>query len=443
MSVQFPVETVTLEPSYELHDVSYRNSVESSTTAQQLNAEAHSHDISIPDGGLKAWINVLGSFCAMIITFGLASSTGTIQSFLLSERLSSYSDSDVGWIFSVWLFFMYVGSVQTGPIFDAYGCRVLLIPGCICWVVSLFILSVCEKYYQFILGFAVLGGIASSMIFNPAVTVIGHWFFSKRASATGVALTGCSIGGIFIPIMLNKLFNEVGYGWAIRIFAFICLGLSIVVCCTLESRQVRRKVNWRDALIDVKSLKDPAFACCTVAVFCVEWAVFIPIMYLVSYGKAQGLSDNYANLLLTFLNAASILGRAVPGYIADHVGVYNVMIVTAGVTGLLNLALWIPGGQTKAGLTAFAVLNGAWSGTTNSLVPVCVSLICQTKDYGKRYGTCYSISSIAILTGLPIAGALTGNNYLGTKIFSGVIYLFGAFMFAMSRMFAAGKKKKF
>lgn len=443
MSVQPPIEPVTYEPSYELQDVYHRNDLEPSTTTQPLTADVDQHDIHPPDGGYKAWINVLGSFCAMIITFGLASSTGTIQSYLLHERLSTYSDSDIGWIFSVWLFFMYVGSVQAGPIFDAYGCRVLVIPGCVGWIASLFILSVCKEYYQFMLGFSVLGGISSSMIFNPAVTVIGHWFFEKRATATGIALTGCSIGGIFIPIMLSRIFNQVGYGWAIRIFAFICLGLSVIVCYTLESRQVHQKVHWRDALIDVRSLKDPAFACCTVAVFCVEWAVFIPIMYLVSYGKAQGLSDDYSNLLLTFLNAGSIVGRAVPGYIADKVGVYNVMIVTAAMTGILNLALWIPAGQTKAGLTAYAVLNGVWSGTVNSLVPVCVSLICKTKDYGKRYGTCYSFSSIAILTGLPIAGALTDNNYLGTKIFSGVIFVFGAFMFFMGRWFAAGKKKKF
>lgn len=311
-----------------------------------------------PDGGIRAWLVVLGSFCAMAISFGLSNGTGSIQDYLAQERLSTYSDSDVGWIFSLWLFFMYVGSVQTGPIFDAYGLRPLLIPGCICWVASLFILSVCKEYYQFILGFSVLGGISSSMIFNPAITVLGHWFLRKRALATGIAMVGGAVGGIYIPLMLNKLFEEVGYGWSIRVLAFIFLALAIISCLTLESRHVNRKVNWREALIDVKSLRHPDFACCTFGVFLVEWAVFIPIIYMVSYAKAQGLGNDYSSELLCFLNVGSVVGRVLPGYIADHYGVYNVMITTASVTGILCLALWIPGGQSKAGLTVFAVLFG-------------------------------------------------------------------------------------
>lgn len=74
---------------------------------------------------------------------------------------------------------------------------------------------------------------------------------------------------------------------------------------------------------------------------------------------------------------------------------------------------------------------------------MCVGAISETKDYGKRYGTCYSIAGIAVLTGLPIAGALTNHNFLGMKIFSGVIYLAGAGMFVLARWFAVGKKLKF
>lgn len=400
-------------------------------------------DMNYPDGGFRAWLVVLGSFCAMTISFGLSNGTGSIQDYLARERLSSYSESDVGWIFSLWLFFMYMGSVQTGPIFDAYGLRPLLIPGCVGWVASLFILSVCKEYYQFILGFSVLGGISSSMIFNPAITVLGHWFLRKRALATGIAMVGGAVGGIYIPLMLNKLFSQVGYGWSIRVLAFITLGLAIICCLTLESRHVPRKVDWKEALIDVKSLKHPEFGCCTFGVFLVEWAVFVPIIYMVSYAKAQGLGDDYSSQLLCFLNVGSVVGRILPGYIADHYGVYNVMITTASVTGILCLALWIPGGQSKAGLTAFAVLDGVWSGSTISITPVCVGAISDIKDYGKRYGTCYSIAGIAVLTGLPIAGALTKNNYLGMKIFSGVIYLAGAGMFLLARWLAVGKKLKF
>lgn len=434
-----------ISPAQSTNDENYKhNSLETETEEDEkldtASVAAVKLEATIPDGGFRAWLVVVGSFCAIVATFGVSNATGTIQQYLSANMLKNMSDSDVGWIFSIWLFFMYLGGVQTGPIFDAYGLRPLLIPGCIGWVASIFILSVCKQYYQFILGFSILGGISTSMIFNPSVTVLGHWFMKKRALATGLATTGGAVGGIFMPLMLERLFPRIGYGWSIRVLAFIELGLCLIACFTLESRHSRRKVDWHEALIDVKSLLIPEFGLCCFGVFLLEWAVFVPIIYMVTYAHAQGLTLAYSNAILAYLNVGSVLGRAIPGYIADRCGGFNVTIVTSAVTGILCLALWIPGGSSKAGLTAFAVLFGFWSGSTISLTPVCVAAVSETKDYGKRYGTAYSIASIAALTGLPIAGALTANNYLGMKLFAGIVYLAGTAALALSRWFAVGKR---
>lgn len=50
--------------------------------------------------------------------------------------------------------------------------------------------------------------------------------------------------------------------------------------------------------------------------------------------------DNYRFYLLSILNAASILGRAIVGPIADRVGALNLMIPEASGTGLLQFS-WI------------------------------------------------------------------------------------------------------
>jgi len=398
---------------------------------------------TIPDGGWRAWLVLLGSFCGVLTTFGMTNGTGTIENYLREHQLSDSSESSISWIFSLWMFFMYFGGVQVGPVFDAYGLRPLILPGCVMWIASLFILSVCEEFYQFILCFSILGGFATSMIFNPSFTVLGHWFKRRRALATGIASVGGAAGGIYIPLMLDSLFDKIGYGWTIRVLAFINLGLCIVVCLTLESRHTMRKVNWREAVIDVKSLAIKKFAACCTGIFLCEWAVFVPIMYIVTYAQAQGLTQAYSNALLAYMNVGSAIGRFVPGYFADKWGAYNAIIIMNVVTGIICLALWIPGGQSKAGVTAFAVLFGTFSGSTISLTPVCVASIADTKDYGKRYGTAYSIASISTLTGLPIAGALTGSNFLGMKIFSGVVYLAAGAAFLLARWLAVGKKALF
>lgn len=83
-------------------------------------SSASSHDIeedsdlALPDGGWRAWSVVLGSWCAMVPSFGLMNTIGVFQTWLADHQLKSYSQASIGWIFSLYMFFLYFGSVQVG-----------------------------------------------------------------------------------------------------------------------------------------------------------------------------------------------------------------------------------------------------------------------------------------------------------------------------------------
>lgn len=420
------------------------NEVSKVHTLEKRSVEPTVEDLDdVPDGGWRAWLCTLGAFCGLTATFGVSNGTGTIQNYIATEILTNCSDSKIGWIFSLWLFFMYVGSVQTGPVYDAYGPSVLLLPGCVGWTLSLFMLSLCSEYYQFILAFSVLGGISTSMIFNPSVTALGQWFNKRLSLATGVAFLGGSAGGVYVPLMLDHLFPRIGYGWSIRVLAFIVLGLCAVTCLTVRCRTTRDDVDWHEALPDLKSLKNLDFAACSFGTFLIEWGFFVPVIYMVSYAKSQGLSSGYSGALMAYLNVGSSVGRLIPGYLAGKVGSYNVVVVSCLLAGVLALCIWIPAGTTKAGLTTFVVLFGLGSGASVSVTPNCIVSISSGKDYGKRYGTAYSMASIAVLTGAPIAGTMTGNNYLGVQLFSGCSYIAAGLAFLLARWKAAGWQKYF
>lgn len=87
-----------------------------------------------PEGGLRAWLVVLGSFSGMTASFGIANSVGTFQAYLSSHQLAHDSPSSVGWIFSLYAFLTFFCGVQVGPIFDAYGPRWLVLAGTVCLV---------------------------------------------------------------------------------------------------------------------------------------------------------------------------------------------------------------------------------------------------------------------------------------------------------------------
>lgn len=79
---------------------------------------------------------------------GLLNTVGVLQAWVSEHQLKGYSESNIGWIFSAYAFFLYIGGAQVGeyqidtlsvsprdlrpvqgPIFDAHDIRYLLIPG--------------------------------------------------------------------------------------------------------------------------------------------------------------------------------------------------------------------------------------------------------------------------------------------------------------------------
>lgn len=74
------------------------------------------------------------------------------------------------------------------------------------------------------------------MVFYPAFSAVVTWFYKKRALAVGIAASGSSLGGVIFPIMVQRLVVEVGFGWTMRICAFLILGLLIVANLTIRSR---------------------------------------------------------------------------------------------------------------------------------------------------------------------------------------------------------------
>jgi len=104
-------------------------------------------DIWYPEGGLKAYLVVLGGWCGMVGGFSLMNCVGVIQAYLQENQLREYSPSTVGWIFSIYLFFIFGASLQIGPVFDAHGPFWLLLAGSIIMVAMFMALAECTRMY--------------------------------------------------------------------------------------------------------------------------------------------------------------------------------------------------------------------------------------------------------------------------------------------------------
>ncbi|KAH6687357.1 major facilitator superfamily domain-containing protein [Plectosphaerella plurivora] len=342
---------------------------------------------SFPEGGKEAWLVVLGAWGAMVSCMGLLNTLAVLQAWVSEHQLRNVSESNIGWIFSTYGFFLYFCGAQIGPIFDAHDIKVLIIPSSIGMVAS--IMAIFSEFYHFLHSFGVLGGISASLLFYPSVSAIGHWFSRRRSLATGISFTAGGLGG-----------NGLG-------------------CLLLKKRLPPNKA--KGSSIDLKALGDLRYAVVTLAIFLVEFSVFIPYTFISSYAISKGMDPQRAYLLNTLLNVGALPGRVLPGYVADKIGVFNVMVGTAFACTASILGLWLPI-RSEAAITASTILFGFWSGAAIALSPVCIGQVCHVEDYGKKTGTTFFIASFGALLGVPIAGAIlqaSGGDYRGLIILAG------------------------
>jgi hypothetical protein len=119
----------------------------SSPNGEEPNSSLPSQDdaVTYPEGGTRAWLVVFGAWCGMFASFGISNALGSFQAYISANQLSTYSDSQIGWIFSLYLFFLMFGGIYVGPIFDVYGPRWLLLVGSTMIIVMIFVIGVCDS----------------------------------------------------------------------------------------------------------------------------------------------------------------------------------------------------------------------------------------------------------------------------------------------------------
>jgi hypothetical protein len=250
-----------------------------------------------PEGGLRAWLVVFGSWCGLFASLGITNTLASFQAYLSTDQLSSYAPGQIGWIFSLYTFLLFACGIYIGPLFDVYGPRWLILPGSGCVVLNIFLLGVCTEYWHFIIVFGILGGVGTSLLFTPCIAAVSHFFNRRRGNATGIAATGGAIGGIVFPLLLQSLIPRIGFIWSTRVMGFIILFFCIIANSLIASR-LPPGLAGRSPHPDFKILMKPAFAITVLGVFLIEWALFIPLTYITSYALEQGYSQSFAYQIL-------------------------------------------------------------------------------------------------------------------------------------------------
>jgi len=424
----------------------------------------HIHeDFEFPEGGLRANLVVFGSFMGILPAFGMVNSAGAIESYVSSHQLANVPTSAVSWVFSINTFIAFSCGIFSGAYFDKNGARFLMILGTLFFCSGLFATGNCETVYQFVLAFGVMNGLGLGILMSPLIGVVSHYFKKKRATACSIATVGASAGGVVFPLLLRKLYPTVGFTWAMRILAFVCFGclcFSIVFArerisnkihdqeAENEEPQISNKTLFKTYILDTfdfSSLKQLDFLFCSLAIMFSESSLIVTSIYFPSYAIERGFGENTAYLLITVVNSTGVLGRYLPGYIADkYFGRFNVCILTLLGCVLVSFILWLPFGHSLKVLYTFAGFYGFCSGSILSLAPVCCGQISRTDQFGKRYSTTYMIAALGMLGFIPLGGAVISkgdiHNYNNFIIYSSMLSFTAMICYGISRHVNVGFK---
>lgn len=237
------------------------------------------------------------------MSFGWINSIGVFQEYYQTHQLKQYSSSTISWIPSLLTFIMFFGGPFVGRLYDQFGPRWILLIGSFLHVFGLMMTSLCTQYYQFVLAQGLCSPIGSSLVFYAGLSAIPSWFYKWRALAFGVMTAGASIGGVLFPIMISHLVPEVGFGWSMRIAAFIILALLVVANFTVRSRLSPKPKPL--VITDFFSpFKELPFALTALACWLFFIGMFLPLNYLIVQARTQAhMSYRLSSYLIPILNA--------------------------------------------------------------------------------------------------------------------------------------------
>ncbi|EXJ82007.1 hypothetical protein A1O1_08075 [Capronia coronata CBS 617.96] len=400
-------------------------------------ANAHDDPGAPPDGGFRAWLQVLGSFFLFFNSWGTVNAFGVFQTYYENNPLWHQTPSNISWIGSIQAFLLLMIGVVTGPAYDAGYFRALIISGATLIPFGFMMTSLAKEYWQTMLAQAFCIGLGNGCLFIPSVAILPQYFSSKKALASGIAASGSSFGGVIFPIVFRRVEQQLGFGWATRILGF--LSLATVWFSVLVMRP-RATPTHKRHLTDFAAFKELPYTLFCVAMFFAFIGFYGPVYYIQQYAIQKRITSvDLGFYLLPILNAASIPGRIVPNYIADLAGPLNVLIPCTVVTAMLAI-VWMAV-HSLAGIVVFVIVYGLSSGAIVSMPPVAVvSLTKDMRKLGTRMGQCFFISAFGLLVGTPVSGAILNNtgSWLGVQLFSGVAIFITAFLLVWARISAAG-----
>ncbi|KAB8231266.1 major facilitator superfamily domain-containing protein [Aspergillus alliaceus] len=392
----------------------------------------------VPDGGVKAWLQVLAAFFVYFTTWALTDSFGAYQTFYENGDLFSASSSSIAWIGSTQAAILQTVGLISGTLYDRGYFRSLLYTASLVVILGQMMLSLSHTYYQVFLAQAVCMGLGAGLVAVPGITILSSYFDRRIEFAIGIASTGSGIGATIYPFMFHRIITRVGFAWCVRAIGLLMFIAMLVQVLVLRPRPRPKKLS-RANIIDWAAFREPAYVAFLLGVTTCTLSLNIPDYYIQLYAIRNHITGgDFGFYLLSILTTGSVCGQVSLSYLAEKIGPFNVLSCSIAICGALCFALINL--QSMPGLIVVITTYGFVSGAHMSLAPTCFVKLSPTKDVvGTRLGMGMAATVVGTLVGPPIAGAILDNvGFNSVWVYSGTVSIASGLIFMLSRGFHGG-----
>ncbi|MFJ2650038.1 OFA family MFS transporter [Streptomyces sp. NPDC087420] len=363
-----------------------------------------------------------------------------------------WSQSNTFWILSVWTFFQAGVSFPTGWMREKgiLKARQAMFIGSGLALLGFLSISHFDSVFGAILGFGVLGGVGSGLVYSTCINMVGKWYPERRGGKTGFVNGGFAYGAVPFIFIFNFAFDTSNFHTVLDLIGIYVL--IVVAACAWFFKDPPQ--NWWPAEIDplkitagsktaqsllknppatkqyrpVEALRTGMLPLIWVLLVITAGVSIFGISFQVPFAKEVGFGPLVAASSAGVLSVVNGIGRGVVGWLSDIWGRKNALIFVILVLGLSQFGvLWAGDTKNEVFFLVFAFISGFGGG---AFYPMFAAL---TPDYfgenynATNYGIAYSGKVISGLFGGGLGSmAVASWGYDGAYILAGGLSLVAA-----------------
>ncbi len=396
-----------------------------------------SREATIAPAGFNRWKVPVAALCihlciGQIYAFSVFNKPLTQLIGITTPSSEDWSLTQLGWIFSLALFFLGASAATFGKWMERVGPRRAMFAAALCFS-SGFLLSALGIYlhqlWLLYLGSGVIGGIGLGLGYISPVSTLIKWFPDRPGMATGMAIMGFGGGGMIaspLAVYLMDRFrsaSSTGVGETFLVMGVLYLALMLTGAYLVRvpakgwlpkgfdptKKKQQKMVTTAHVVVD-RAVKTPQFyllfgvlmlnVTAGIGVLGQASVMIQELFSEASVGAAKAISAQEAAGFVMLLSLFNMVGRFFWSSLSDHIGRRTTYIIFFSLGIVLYAAVPSVGasGSVVLFIAAFAVIMSMYGGGF-ATIPAYLRDLFGTKQVGAIHGRLLLAWSAAAIVG--------------------------------------------